>query len=337
MLNQNEMINNNICLVTGATGTVGPSLVKYLIEEGFQVRVLLQSGVEAQMLPEDVISIVGDITDQNIVNEAVSGVDYVFHLAAKLHINNPDPSLEIEFRQVNVEGTKTIIEASIAAKIKRIIFFSTINVYGPGLSGQELFENSPLVPQTLYEMTKVEAEQIVLNARSSEEGKALGVVLRLAAVYGPRMKGNYVNLLRGLKQGWFIPIGPSKNRRTLIYVDDAVRAAVVAARHSEAAGNIYNLTDGRTHCLNDIIISMCNALHRKTPRYYLPVKLIRFWFGILEDIFSLFRKRFPIGRGAIDAMLADRSVNGDKIQQDLGFRPQIELDVGWKRIVDQVY
>ena len=131
-----------IALVTGATGAVGPTLVKNLIEEGFQVRVLLQPGVEAQMLPEDVISIIGDITDQEAVNEAVKGVDFVFHLAAKLHIYNPDPSLRMEYERVNVDGTKTIVDASVAANVSRVIFFNTINVYGSGRPGQEFFENS---------------------------------------------------------------------------------------------------------------------------------------------------------------------------------------------------
>ncbi len=326
-----------IALVTGATGAIGPTLVKNLIKEGFQVRVLLQPGVEAQMLPEDVTYIIGDITDQDSVIQAVNGVDCVFHLAAKLHINNPDPSLEKEYERVNVEGTKKIVDASVAANVSRVIFFNTINVYGSGRPGQEFFENNPLDPQSLYAMTKAKAEQIVINARSTSDGKPLGVILRLAAVYGPGMKGNYISLIKGLKQGWFIPIGSGKNRRTLIFVDDAVRAAVLAARHPESAGNIYNLTDGRNYTLQDIINSICKALHRKTPRIYLPAKLIRFGLGLVEDIFKLIGKRSPVGRQTIDAMLEDRAVNGDKIQQDLGYKPKIELDQGWSRVVEGVY
>ena len=324
-------------MVTGATGAVGPTLVRHLVEEGYQVRILDEPGSDIRLLPEDMINIIGDINDREAVARAVNGVDYVFHLAAKLHINNPDPSLVKEYERVNVEGTKTIVDASVAANVKRVILFSTINVYGNGQPGQEFFENNLIDPQTLYTKTKAKAEEIVLNARSVLDEKPLGVVLRLAAIYGPGMKGNYVSLLKGLKQGWFIPIGSGKNRRTLIYVDDAIQAAELAARHPEAAGNIYNLTDGRVYSLGDIIHAMCAALNRRPPRIHLPAAPIRFGLGLLEDLFHFLKHRFPIGRQTIDAMLDDRAVSGDKIQQDLGFKPQIELDQGWSRVVNEVY
>lgn len=325
------------CLVTGATGAVGPSLIRHLVEKGYQVRVLIRPESDVRLLPEGITRIIGDINNQGVIARAVSDVDYVFHLAAILHINNPDASMSKEYNRVNVDGTKTIIDASTAANVKRVIFFSTINVYGSGQPGHEFFENNPLDSQTLYTGTKAKAEQIVLSARSVLDRKPLGVVLRLAAVYGPGMRGNYASLLRGLKQGWFIPIGPGKNRRTLIFIDDAIRAAVLAARHPEAGGNIYNLTDGRNYSLQNIIISMCKALRRKSPRVYLPVKMVRYCLGVMEDFLSLFGKNFSIGRDTIDAMLEERVVNGDKIQQDLGFRPQIELDEGWRRVVDEVF
>ncbi len=326
-----------IALVTGATGAVGPSLVRHLVEEGYQVRILIKPGSDIRLLPECIISIIGDINDLDVVARAVSGADYVFHLAAKLHINNPDTSLIKEYKHVNIGGTKTIVDASVAANVKRVIFFSTINVYGSGQPGQEFIENNLVDPQTLYATTKAKAEEIVLSARSAHEEKPLGVVLRLAAIYGPGMKGNYVSLLRGLKQGWFIPIGSGKNRRTLIYVDDAIRAAVLAARQPEAAGNIYNLTDGRVYSLMDIIRAMCGALDRRPPRIHLPIAPIRFSVGLIEDGFRFLGRRFPIGRHTIGAMLEDRAVSGDKIQKDLGFRPQIDLEEGWSRVVDEVY
>jgi UDP-glucose 4-epimerase len=296
------MIMNKICLVTGATGAVGPTLVRHLVEEGYQVRILIEPGSDIRLLPEGIINIIGDINDLEVVARAVSGVDYVFHLAAKLHINNPDASLIKEYNHVNVDGTKTIMD-----------------------------------PQTLYTITKAKAEEIVLSARSVSDEKPLGVVLRLAAIYGPGMKGNYVSLLKGLKQGWFVPIGLGKNRRTLIYVDDAIQAAAIAASHPKAAGNIYNLTDGRVYSLMDIIHAMCGALGRRPPRVHLPIALVNFSVGLIEDVFRLLGQRSPIGRHTIGAMLEDRAVNGDKIQQELGFNPKIELKEGWRKVVNEIY
>ncbi|MCK4489327.1 MAG: NAD-dependent epimerase/dehydratase family protein [Anaerolineales bacterium] len=331
------MSKKEICLVTGATGAVGPSLIRHLVEEGYQVRVLTRPESDVRLLPEGITRIIGDINNQGVIARAVSDVDYVFHLAAILHINNPDASLIKEYNYVNVDGTKTIVDASVAANVKRVIFFSTINVYGSGGAGQEFFENSLIDPQTLYTITKAKAEEIVLSARLVSDEKPLGVVLRLAAIYGPGMKGNYVSLLKGLKQGWFIPIGLGKNRRTLIYVDDAIRAAAIAASHPEAAGNIYNLTDGRVYSLMDIIHAMCGALGRRSPRVHLPIALVNYSVGLIEDVFRLLGQRSPIGRQTIGAMLEDRAVNGDKIQQELGFNPKIELEEGWRKVVDEIY
>ncbi len=105
-------------------------------------------------------------------------------------------------------------------------------------------------------------------------------MLRLGAVYGSRIKGNYERLTRALACHRFIPIGNGLNRRTLVYDKDVGRAATLAVSHPAAAGRVFNVTDGGFHALNEIIESICSALGRKPPRLSLPVgptrTLIRF-------------------------------------------------------------
>jgi UDP-glucose 4-epimerase len=93
-----------------------------------------------------------------------------------------------------------------------------------------LDENSPVQPDTFYAQTKLAAEKIVLNARGAG-GQPLGTVLRLGAVYGSRIKGNYERLTHALARHRFIPIGNGSNRRTLIYDQDVASAAVLALQH----------------------------------------------------------------------------------------------------------
>jgi len=117
-------------------------------------------------------------------------------MAALLHIVNPPPEMREKYERVNVGGTATVVEAAIKAGVKRVVLFSTIAVYGPS-DGCVLNEMSPTHPDTFYAQTKRTAEQIVLNARGAD-GQPLGSVLRLGAVYGSRIKGNYERLTRAL-------------------------------------------------------------------------------------------------------------------------------------------
>jgi len=131
-------------------------------------------------------------------------VDAVIHMVALLHIVNPPPELREKYERVNIGGTATVVEAAIKAGVKRVVLFSTIAVYGPS-DGRVLNEMSPTHPDTFYAQTKRAAEQIVLNARGAD-GQPLGTVLRLGAVYGPRIKGNYARLTRALAVGLqFLP------------------------------------------------------------------------------------------------------------------------------------
>ena len=190
-------------------------------------------------------------------------------MAALLHIVNPPPELREKYERVNIGGTATVVEAAIKAGVKRVVLFSTIAVYGPS-DGCVLNEMSPTHPDTFYAKTKLAAEQIVLNARGAD-GQPLGTVLRLGAVYGSRIKGNYERLTHALARIALFPIGNGLNRRTLVYDKDVGRAAVLAVSHPAAAGRVFNVTDGGFHTLNEIIESICSALGRKPPRLSLPV------------------------------------------------------------------
>ena len=169
--------------------------------------------------------------------------------------------------------------------VGRVVLFSTIAVYGPS-DGCVFNEESPTHPETFYAQTKLAAEKLVLNARDAD-GQPLGTVLRLGAVYGSRLKGNYERLTHALARNRFIPIGSGLNRRTLVYDQDVGRAAALAVSHPAAAGRVFNVADGEFHTLNEIIESICSALGRKPPSLSLPVGPTRFAAGIVEDLVRL--------------------------------------------------
>ena len=317
-------------LVTGASGAVGPALVDVLLQESSAVRVLTRKAPQGDLFPGSVECFQGDICDPGTVNRAVEGIDVVYHLAAKTHTLNPSRDLQRVYQHNNVEGTRNLVQAAQSKGVSRFVFFSTICVYGSGRNTELVDETSPLNPQSLYADSKYKAEKIVLRARKGGAEEPLGTVLRLAAVYGPRMQGNYVSLVKAVQSGRFVPIGTGQNRRTLVYDRDAARAAVLAASHPRAAGQVFNVTDGRIHALSEILAVIYEASGRRRPKYYFPAKPARLAAGLAEFALNLVRIKSPIQRVHIDKFTEDVAVSGEKIQIQLGFQPRYDLRQGWQ-------
>jgi len=324
----------NIVLVTGATGAIGPRVVHALHQAGFQIRAFSFDAPTAGMLPPNIEVVNGDVANKADVESAMQGVDAVVHLAALLHIVNPPPEMREKYERVNVGGTSTVVEAAITAGVKRVVLFSTIAVYGPS-DGGVLDEMSPTHPDTFYAQTKRDAEEIVLEAKGAS-GEQIGTVLRLGAVYGSRIKGNYERLTHALARHRFIPVGNGLNRRTLIYDKDVGRAAVLAVSHPAATGRIFNVTDGSFHTLNEIIESICSALGRKPPRLLLPVVLSRVVAGIIEKGCHSMGMKSPGIRATIEKYIEDIAVDGSLIQKELGFVPQYDLQTGWEETIKEM-
>ncbi len=176
-------------------------------------------------------------------------------------------------------------------------------------------------------------------------------MLRLGAVYGSRIKGNYERLTRALAGGEmgtrlrhvpilarlpFIPVGDGLNRRTLVYDKDVGRAAALAVSHPAAAGRVFNVTDGGFHTLNEIIESICSALGRKPPRFSLLVGPIRALAGLVEMGSRSLGLAPPAIQAMIDKYTEDIAVDGSLIQRELGFVPQYDLRGGWEETIREI-
>lgn len=313
-------------LVTGASGAIGASLVEQVLARDYCVRAFVRPSSRRDHLSTAVEIVEGDISDDVSLSRAVDGIDVVFHLAAKLHVNEPSRSLHDEYTSVNVQGTRLLAEAAHAAGVRRLIFFSSVNVYGPTEKGQVFDEQSALRPRTIYAETKLEAEKIALGTLPS-------VVLRLAAVYGPGMKGNYPLLVDALRKGHFVQIGDGSNRRSLVHVEDVCSAAMLVAETEKSVGETYNVTDGRVHTLNEIIGAISVALKRNPPRLRLPIGPSRALAAVLEDGAQLFGLKSPVGRSTVDKLNEDVAVSSEKIERELGFEPRVDLLTGWHNTV----
>ena len=315
------------CLVTGATGALGPAVIAALLREGHTVRALVRQPPPPDLLPAAVELHRGDVTDEGAVGNAMMRVDWVFHLAARLHVVNPPPSMRAEYERVNVGGTRTVMQTAAGRGVRRVVFFSTIAVYGPS-RGQLLTEDVPPRPDTMYGETKLEAEASVLATRDVD-GRPIGTVLRLAAVYGPRVKGNYRRLLTALARRRFLPIGAGGNRRTLVFEEDAAGAAALAAANDAAAGRVFNVTDGQVYEVRAIVHAICAALGRRPPLLTIPAPVARAAaLGV-----DLLRGGRSAARAALDKYLEDVAVDGSRLRDELGVWRPCDLQAGWQRTV----
>lgn len=325
---------SKLILLTGATGAVGPLVVRALHDAGYYVRTFSIDPPSVGIWPGDVDVRVGDVTDVSAVRTAADGVDAVVHMAALLHIVNPPPEMREKYVRVNVGGTEALVDSAIKAGVQRVVLFSTIAVYGAS-GGRVLNERSPTCPDTFYGQTKLDAEQVVLKARRAD-GAPLGTVLRFGAIYGSRIKGNYERLTNALSRNRFIPVGNGLNRRTLIYDKDVGRAVVQVVSHPAAAGRLYNVTAGGFHSMNEIIEAICLALGRKPPLFFLPAGPTRMVAGLITKGADLLGRKASITRETVDKYTEDIAVDGSLFQKEIGFVPQFDLKAGWVDAVKEM-
>lgn len=321
---------NGRVLVTGATGALGPATVRALTTAGHRVRVLVRTPAAA--VAAGIEPCIGDLTDRASLDRATRDADAVVHLAALLHVVHPPPGMRAEYHRVNVDGTRALAEAAAQAGVRRFVFASTAAVYGP--TPVPAVETTPAAPDSWYGESKVAAEATLLEAH--RPGTFDVTILRLSAVYGPRIKGNYQRLLHTLAAGRFVPIGAGTNRRSLLHEDDAAAAFALAAVHRAAPGLVFNVSDGTPHELRQIIAAMCRALGRPDPRVAIPsgpaiaaARLAGWLCGLAGD-------PPPRAAATLAKYLEESVVDTSRIAQHLGFAARIDLLTGWHTTVREL-
>jgi UDP-glucose 4-epimerase len=303
-------------------------VVRTLLDHGHQVRIL----VRRAGAPHDprVEPVIGDVTDVAALGRAVDGIDAVIHLAALLHVVDPDPSLRAVYQAVNVDATIALADAARRAGARRFVLASTTAVYGPTAAAAS--ETTPAAPESWYAESKLAAEATVTTRHHA--GQFDVTVLRLSAVYGPRVKGNYQRLLGALAAGRFVPIGSGRHCRSLVYEDDAASALRLAVAHAPAPSGIFNVTDGTPHELRAIIAAMCRALGRPVPRLTLPAGPVRLAAALAATASRLVGRRPPSAVASLAKYLEPSVVDGSRWVRELGFQAHVDLDTGWRRTAE---
>ena len=292
-------------LITGATGFVGRRLLTLLEAYEYEICVLSRK-------PHPVYeTVVCDLQSKVIPEDALTGIDTVFHLAGFTHDLRDASKVEHLYSAVNIDGTVQLAELAVHQGVQHFVFVSSVKAGGTAIAGQCMTEDNQGEPEGIYGRTKREAELMLLEI-GRQSGMYVSIV-RPSLVYGPGVKGNLRIMLSGIDKGWFPPLPETGNQRSMIHVDDLVRALLLVANDERANGEIYNATDGKLYSSREIYEHMCHVLGKSVPRWRIP----KFLFDCAGSISSRIRYK-------IDKLFGDECYSSEKLQS-LGFEAKKSL------------
>ncbi len=239
----------------------------------------------------------------------------MFHLAAYAHVNQHD--LEA-MRATNVEGTRALLSAAVAAGVRRIVFFSS-SLAAQGIAEGGLKEQGRTAELTAYGSAKRDAEELLLTA--ARAGQIEVCCLRPVSVYGLGMKGNLLTMIRLISRGLLPPLPTPSATLSLVGLGDLCEAALLAAVAPAANGSTYTVTDGRTYTVKGIELSVRRALGLREPRWQTPLPLLWAGAACLEVVSKLLRLQNAPGLRSYRVLTTDSVFSCEKIQNELGYNP----------------
>jgi len=317
-------------LITGGTGFIGSRLALKCRDLGQAVMVLglentpaeaqntkelIQNGIEVNPV---------SVLDRESLFKHFKDVDVVYHLAAAQHeMGVPDK----HFRDVNVEGTRNVLAASVNAGVKRFIHGSTIGVYG--IVDGHIDEETPCNPENIYGVTKLEGEKLAL----SFNGKMPVVVIRIPEVYGPGDR-RLLKLFTAIKKNAFFMIGNGKNLHHLIYIDDLIEAFLLAANAEDGVGQVLLLAGEKPIPTNDMVAVIAAQLGAKGALFRVPFFPLWLLAAIMEFALRPFGIQPPLHRRRMDFFKKSFDLSWKKAAEKLNYTPAVSFEDGVARTAE---
>ncbi len=315
-------------LVTGGAGMLGLELVAQLLGRSVTVRVLDLEEVDRP----NVESLVGDVRNPEDVDAACEGVDIVYHAAAAVW--NPVLPRAI-YDEVNVEGTRLLIEACRRRSVRRMVFTSSMDVVVDGrrpiVDGDESLPYPSSPPKDPYSRSKIRAEQLVLEANDSELATC---VLRPTGMYGPHDKYHLPNLIAAASSNFNVRLGDGSARFSHVYSGNVAHAHILAAENlfpgSPLAGQCYFVTDHKPDLnLFDFMGPFLESLGYTPPRRSIPYA-IAYLLAMLSELFS---PKAPFNRFSVIQTCIDHTFVSERARRDFGYEPIFSTDEAFRRTI----
>ena len=309
-------------LVTGGTGFTGTALVRRLLEEGHSVVALdYKEGLACDALrSEGAQVVIGSVTDPAAVERSMKGVEFVFHLAAAFReLNVPDSFYD----EVNVEGTRNVLQAAKREGVRKFIYCSTCGVHG-NVQHPPASEDAPIRPADYYQRTKYEAEPLV----KGEAGHMEVVILRPAAIYGPGDPERFFMIFKRVAKGTFPMFGSGRTLYHPLYIDNLVDAFLLCMPEGVGRGREYLIADDKYYPIEEIVRAVARALDVPVQIPHYPVLPIVAAGHVVEKICRPFGITPPIFPRRVDWYRQNRAFDISRAKRELGYQPRVELDEG---------
>lgn len=310
-------------VITGGTGFIGSRLALEALAAGDRVTALGQANTPAEadnirrLEGAGVRVVNASVTDPTALAGELRGAEIVFHLAAAQHeMNVPDR----HFEEVNVGGTRNVLEAALAAGVRRVVHGSTIGVYGP--AEDVVDEDTPCRPDNIYGKTKLEGERLAL----SYTARLPVVVARIPEVYGPGDR-RLLKLFRAVRRRRFIRIGGGRNLHHPMYVDDLTGGLRRLAEHPAAAGRVLLLAGKDVVSTDEMVDAIAAAVGVPPPRLRVPLAPLMAAATVLELGLRPFKIQPPLHRRRMDFFRKSFSLRADRAAE-LGVRPRVAFRDG---------
>jgi len=310
-------------LVTGGAGFTGKALVRRMLDAGHEVVALdNKAGYRTEEISDwGARFVLGSVTDAETIGRCVAGADVVHHVAAAFREMNVPRSY---YREVNVEGTRIVLQAALDAGVRKFVYCSTCGVDGH-VEHPPAAEDAPIRPADYYQQTKYDAEALVLDyCRRGLKS----TILRPAAIFGPGDPGRFRMMFRQVSRGWFPMFGDGRTLYHPLYIDNLLDAFEIAMRENRGNGAAYLIADEGYLSIEDLVRAVARAMATSVRIVHLPVWPVVAAGHVVEKLCAPLGIAPPIHPRRVDWFRQTRAFSIDKARRELGYVPTVSLDDG---------
>jgi len=318
--------------VTGGTGFIGSRVARRLRERGDEVVALVRSPEKAAELRELGCELVeGDLSSDDAIRRGVEGCDAVFHVAAVYKVGIPD-SERAAMRDANVGGTERVLDAAVGAGVQRIVYVSTVGVFGNthGQVVDETYERNGGEWLSCYEQTKWESHQVALDRIAKG---APVVIVQPGGVYGPGDHSELGNIIDQARTGKLKLMMFPETGFNLVHVDD-VADGILLAHDKGNPGESYVL-GGQIANMRELVGKVSEIVGRKPPKRDMPVAAMK----ALTPIGPVVGKLMGFPPNLRELIRTSDGVTywakDDKARRELGYAPR-DMDTGLRQTLATV-
>ncbi|SFE26506.1 Nucleoside-diphosphate-sugar epimerase [Chitinophaga sp. CF118] len=309
----------------GGSGFIGTELI-----EKFKTDYIISNLDKKESETFKELTVLADVRNKESLRKIPKDTDIVILLAAE-HTDNVTPTSL--YYDVNVEGTRNVLEIMDEMNINNIIFTSSVAIYG--LDKDEPDEDSPADPFNHYGKSKWAAEEILREWHSRQPEKRTVMILRPTVVFGEKNRGNVYNLLKQIKTGRFLMIGDGKNKKSMSYVRNIVTFIKYWVDQGNKGYHVFNYADKPDLSTVELI----NVVYDKIGRHKSGIKIpyfIGYLGGIAFDILAkLSGRKFPVSSVRIKKFCSTTQFSASKII-NIGFKAPYTLREGLERTIDTI-